>query len=255
MSDAAVTEWGGRDGRPLVFWPGLNPWGNLQLVDVGPLLAERGFRVIAFAPPWNEDADFYRPTRLAHYIVDNADAERFAFMGHSWGASIGVHLAASHPDSVDALILLDAGHTDVATIESRDKLVEELKADQAGFAFDDWDAYFDWVKGRVRHWRPSLEPRYREGMVERGGKIVPRASARSAAFALHGISVEQPSTVHGRLTLPVLLVLATSNDDAAALERFRAAVPHARIEVVESGHDLLEDAPEETVLLVADFLG
>jgi pimeloyl-ACP methyl ester carboxylesterase len=252
---AIATEWGSPAGRPLVFWPGLNPWGELQLVEVGPLLAERGFRVIAFVPPWRDDPDFYRPTQLAQYIVENVDADRFVFMGHSWGASIGVHLAANHPDRVDALILLDAGHTDVDHVESREALVEQFEADQAAFAFDSWEAYFDWARTRVRDWRPSLEPRYRSGMVERGGKIVPRAKARAAAWALHGLSAEQPSAAHTCLALPVLLLVASGNDDVAALERFRAAVPHARIEVVESGHDVPEDAPEETVRLVAEFLG
>lgn len=253
-SGRPVTEWGDRDGRPLVFWPGLNPWGELQLVEVGPLLAERGFHVIAFNPPWREDPDFYKPSSLARYIVDAVDAERFAFMGHSWGASIGVQLAAAYPDRVEALILLDAGHTDVRDIESREALADEFVAEQAAFAFDDWNAYFDWVKTRVRDWRPSLEPRYRAGMVVRDGKIVPGSNARAAAWALHGVSVEPPSGVHAKLTQPVLLVVATSNDDEDALARFRAAVPHARVEIVDSGHDVLEDAPEQTADLVTDFL-
>lgn len=250
-----MTEWGDPDGRPLVFWPGLNPWGDLQLVEVGPLLAARGFHVIAFNPPWRDDPDFYRPTQLARYVVDNVDANRFAFMGHSWGASIGVHLAANHPDRVEALILLDAGHTDVRAIESRDELAREFEADQASFAFESWEAFFDWVRGRVRDWRPSLEPRYREGMKEENGTIVARPPAAAAAWALYGVSQEPPSSVHERLDLPVLLIVSDANEETEALERFRAAVPHARVEVVHAGHDIVEDVPEETVRLVADFLG
>ncbi len=254
--DRPVTrEWGDPTGRPIVFWPGLNPWGELQLVEAGPLLAERGFHVIAFAPPWRDEPDFYLPSRLARYIVETVGLERFAFMGHSWGASIGVHLAASYPKRVDALVLLDAGHTDVRPIESRDELVREFESDQAAFAFDDWDAYFDWVRTRVRDWRPSLEPRYREGMVEEDGRIVPRADPRAAAWALYGVSVEPPSAELARIDAPVLLLLASTNDDADALARFKEAQPAARVEVVDSGHDVLEDAPEETARLVAEFLG
>lgn len=254
--DRPVTrEWGEPTGRPIVFWPGLNPWGELQLVEVGPLLAERGFRVIAFNPPWRDDPDFYLPTQLAQYVADTVDAERFAFVGHSWGASIGVHLAANHPDRVHALVLLDAGHTDVRPIDSRDDLVREFESEQEAFAFDSWDAYFDWVKTRVRDWRPSLEPRYREGMTEESGRIVPRSNPRAAAWALYGISVEPPSAELARITAPVLLVLASGNDDADALARFKEAQPGARIEVVDSGHDVPEDAPDETGRLVAEFVG
>jgi len=211
--------------------------------------------VIAFNPPWRDEPDFYQPTQLARYVVDTVDAERFAFMGHSWGASIGVHLAADHPERIEALVLLDAGHTDVRPIDSRDELVREFESDQAAFAFDSWDAYFDWVRARVRDWRPSLEPRYREGMTEENGRIVPRANPRAAAWALHGVSVEPPSAQLARIEAPVLLIVASGNGDADALERFKRAQPDARVEVVDSGHDIPEDAPEETVRLVTEFLG
>jgi pimeloyl-ACP methyl ester carboxylesterase len=255
--DRPVTrEWGDPAARPIVFWPGLNPWGDLQLVEVGPLLAERGFHVIAFAPPWREGPDFYLPSRLARYVIETVKAERFAFMGHSWGATIGVHLAADHPENVDALVLLDAGHTDVEPIDSRDELVLEFESDQEAFAFDSWDAYFDWVRTtRVRDWRPSLEPRYREAMIEENGRIVPRANPRAAAWALYGVAVEPPSAELARITAPVLLIVASNNEDAEALERFKQAQPGARVEVVDSGHDIPEDAPDETARLVAEFLG
>jgi pimeloyl-ACP methyl ester carboxylesterase len=253
-------EWGAPDGRPLIFWPGLNPWGALQLVEVGPLLAERGLRVIAIAPPGTgetpplTDPDDYLPTRLSRIVIDVADGlglERFVFMGHSWGGSIGAHLAALHPERVGALILLDAGYSDVAGEESRDELVRRFEADQAGFAFDSWDAYFEWVRGRVRDWRPALEPRYREGMTEHDGKIVPRASARAGAWAWHGVRAEPPRSTHERLTVPVLLLLAADAHPQGFAER----VPHAVVERVDSGHDVVEDAPEETVALIADWLG
>jgi pimeloyl-ACP methyl ester carboxylesterase len=73
-----VRRWGSPDGRPLVFWPGLNPWGSLQLVEVGPLLAERGLRVLAIEPPGVGGspalpaADDYLPSRLAELVVETA---------------------------------------------------------------------------------------------------------------------------------------------------------------------------------------
>jgi pimeloyl-ACP methyl ester carboxylesterase len=259
--DRPVTrEWGALGARPLIFWPGLNPWGSLQLVEVGPLLAERGIRVIAIAAPGAGETpplaapDDYLPTRLARIVLAVADAlgaDRFVFMGHSWGGSIGVHLAALHPERVDALILLDAGYSDVERVESLDELVRAFETDQAEFAFESWDAYFTWVRGRVRNWRPALEPRYREGMTERGGKIVPRANARAAAWALHGVGMEPPRSTHARLSVPVLLLLAAAADPEGFAER----VPQAVVERVDSGHDVVEDAPDETVALVADWLG
>jgi 3-oxoadipate enol-lactonase len=258
--DRPITrEWGPVDGSPLLFWPGLNPWGSLQLVEVGPLLAARGFRVVSIAPPGAgetpslDDPDDYLPSRLTRIVLAVADAnelERFAFMGHSWGGTIGAHLAALHPERIGALVLLDAGYSDAATDRSRDDLVEQFEADQAAFAFESWDAYLEWVHSRVREWRPSLEPRYREGMVESGGKIVPRADARAAAWAMHGVSVESPRDALDRIGVPVLLLLAADADSQGFEER----VPQAVVHRLDTGHDIVEDAPEETVTLVADWL-
>jgi pimeloyl-ACP methyl ester carboxylesterase len=234
-------------------------------VEVGPLLADLGLHVLAVAPPGGgetptlDDPDDYRPRRLAQRVLELADAhgiDRFVFMGASWGASIGVHLAAGAPQRVGGLVMLDGGHVDVALDKPRDELVAEFEADQERFAFDGWDAFLAWARDNVRSWRPSLEPRYRLAMTERGdGKIVPRAVARAAAWAIHGVVVEPPSTAHAGLSMPVLLVLADDKRDAESEARFQEAVPHARLEVLHSGHDVVEDAPAETVALVADWLG
>ena len=250
-----VREWGA-GGRPLLFWPGLNPWGELQLVEVGPELAARGFHVLSIAPPIVDDPDAYLPSRLAQYALSVAkerEIERFVFMGHSWGGSIGVHLAAANPDRVERLVLLDAGYADVELEKTVDELVVEFEADQAEFEFETWDEFFVWVRARVRRWRPSLEPRYREGMVERDGKIVARPPARIAAWAMYGLAVEPPSSTWERIRVPVLLLVSSEN--TRDLEPFRQAVEDARIEVVDSGHDVVEDAPDRVVALVAQSDG
>ena len=58
--------------------------------------------------------------------------------------------------------------------------------------------------------------------------------------------------------IPVLAVAGTLGDDgtkARLLERFREKVQHAHIEILpEVGHDLLRDAPDAVVTLVADFV-
>jgi hypothetical protein len=70
-------------------------------------------------------------------------------------------------------------------------------------------------------------------------------------------SQEQPSSAHrqlGREKLPILLVTASHNDTAAERDRFRRSVPHAEVRELESGHDLLADAPDETIALVSEWV-
>jgi pimeloyl-ACP methyl ester carboxylesterase len=90
-------------------------------------------------------------------------------------------------------------------------------------------------------------------MVERDGKIVARPPARIAAWAMDGVGAEPPSSNWARLQVPVLLLLASGRE--ADAEPFRRAVPHARIEVVDTGHDVAEDAPDRVVALVSEWDG
>jgi len=264
----SVREWGQQDGRPLLYWHGLNPFGALELNEAGPAWADRGFRVLSLAAPGIAegeafpDVTMYRPARLADLVVEVADGlgiGRFAYVGWSWGASIGVHLGARHPDRLETLVLLDAGHTDIPGEPDQplEEILAELSEQQERYRFDSWEALFAAARETRPHWRPALEERLRAGMHEVDGAIVARADRRAAAAAWHGLLQEQPSSTHatlGRSDLPILLVIATRNDTAGELERFRAAVPRAEVRTIHSGHDLLADAPEETIAAVADFL-
>jgi pimeloyl-ACP methyl ester carboxylesterase len=263
-----IREWGRQGGRPLVYWHGLNPFGALALNEAGPAWAADGFRVVSIDAPGIADGrplpdlTAYRPSSLATLIVDAADSlglGRFDFVGWSWGASIGVHLGARHADRLRGLVLLDAGHNDVPGNPSTplDDVIAHFGEQHVRYRFDDWDAFLAAAKETRPRWRPALEEQLRAGMREEDGAIVAGSDRRAAAAAWHGLLQEQPSSAHealGRSGLPVLLVVASENDSGAEVERFRAAVPTAEIREVESGHDLLADAPEETIALVSGWL-
>lgn len=265
-----MREWGEGD-RPLVFWPGLTPFGALHLNEAGPVWAdEYGLRAISISPPGVETealpAEDYRLPRLAQLVLrllDALDLERAAYVGYSWGASIGCHLGARHADRLSSLVLLDAGYQDVPhdrkTLEQR---IEEARAFQAEFRFDDREAFLALTREGKPNWRPALEERALAGMREEDGRLVIASSPDAAAAALHGVMIEPPTeqlAALGSAGLPVLLV--TSGDRAgdeegqAAVERFRDAVPHAEVvHVADSGHDLLADAPAPTIRAVGEFL-
>jgi pimeloyl-ACP methyl ester carboxylesterase len=72
---------------------------------------------------------------------------------------------------------------------------------------------------------------------------------------------ERPSETLARVAaarLPLLLIVASdtvaTDHGRRALERFRSEVASAEIVELDSGHDLLADAPEKTIDLVARFL-
>jgi pimeloyl-ACP methyl ester carboxylesterase len=267
-AEVAVREWGEPEGRPLFFWHGLNPFGSLQLNEVGPVWAGRGLRVLSIAAPGIADArtlsdlSGYRPTRLADLVVGLADElgiGRFVFVGWSWGASIGVHLAVRHTERLTALVLLDAGHTDIPGDPDRtlEDVLAELGEQHERYRFDCWDTFFAAAREARPRWRAALEEQLRAGMREEDGAIVPLADRRAAAAAMHGLQQQQPSSTHAALVsleIPILLVLASRNDTAEEARRFEVAVPRAELVTIEGGHDLFADAPEDVAAVVADWL-
>lgn len=245
-----------------------------MLDEQGPALAAASSRrVLAISPPgWETPplaAAEYRPTALSRRLIglfDELGAPHVTFVGFSWGATIGCHLAATEPDRVDALVLLDAGYTDaqdrpgfvepdLATVTAQ--MVEQARE----FRWSSWEECFAFFRPHVPQWGASHERRLRAGLREEEGAIVPVVSPEVAAAAAYGVAAEPPSATLsrlGRLGLPILLVAASetvaTEHGARALARFRGAVPAAEVVEVESGHDLLLDAPEATVAAVSAFL-
>jgi pimeloyl-ACP methyl ester carboxylesterase len=267
-----MREWGDENAPPLVFWPGLNPSAHVQLEEVGRQLADdNGLWVLAISPPGWElpplESSAYRPSLLAGMIVRTLDGlaiERAAFCGHSWGASIGCHLAVRHPERLSALVLLDAGYTNFQDRpDFEDESLEELtkRLRDSAPVFESWNDYLKSARSRTRAWRPALEARTRAGMREREGKIVARVPPEAVAAALHGVGQEPPRDVlalDAEPRCPTLLVVASESLEqewaAQALEDFRARVPSAEVMELDSGHDLLADAPKETTRVVGEWL-
>lgn len=265
-----VREWG-EGGRSVVYWPGLTPFGALHLNEAGPVWAQRyGLRVLSVSPPGLETAarpaEAYGLARLAGLVVRLLDAlelERAAYVGYSWGASIGCHLGARHADRLSSLVLLDAGYSDVPDDgKSLDERVAEAREAQAGARYPDREAFLADAREGKRNWRPAQEEQFLAGMREEDGELVVAASFEAAAAALHGVIAEPPTeplAALGRMLIPVLLV--TSGERAGdaegneAVARFRAAVPQAEVVHIEdSGHDVLNDSAEETARVVGEFL-
>jgi pimeloyl-ACP methyl ester carboxylesterase len=231
----SLREWGGADAPALVFWPGLNPAAPSQLDEAGPIWAEEyGFRVLAISPPgWETDPlapQSYGTSKLAHLVIDVLDAlelERAAFVGFSWGASIGCHVGALAGDRLSGLVLLDAGYTNFQ--------------DQPGFE----PMTLDQTLERVRAAAASLEG----------------VAPDTIAAAWFGVVDEPPAAAYPRLAandVPILLVTASGTVAeewaATALVRFLDAVPRTEVVELESSHDLLAGAPEETIKVVGEWL-
>lgn len=270
----AYREWGAEDAPALVFWPGLQLPAHVMLNEHGPeLAAAAGRRVLALSPPgWETPAlesGEYLPSALVRRVLvflDELELDRVTFVGFSWGASIGCHLAVMAPERLDALVLLDAGYTD---FQDRPGFVEvdletvtaETVEQSSRLRWSSWEECFATFHQYVRAWSPSHERRLREGLREEDGVITPGVLPEVVAAAAYGVIAERPSATLerlGRLDLPILLLVAAdtirTEHGRRALERFRAAVPAAEVEELDSGHDVFADAPARTIGVIAAFL-
>jgi pimeloyl-ACP methyl ester carboxylesterase len=227
-----VREWGESPAPPLLFWHGLAAGGSG--LDAGPLADALGGRAHVVAPdsPGFGGSPRFPPERylggalatLARRLLDALRIERCAFVGESWGAWVGCHLAAAAPDRIRTLVLLDGGYTEPADWGSR--LIRSvglsdcvnLARDRGASDPEAWGAAF----------YATLQP--------------PHVSSTYAAIATSRLSV--------------LLLAAGEPADAASesgLERFRSSLPAADVQVVEgAGHDVF--AVPSTPLLVAEWL-
>ena len=109
-----LREWGPADGPPVFSWHGLGDTGADHEAFGSLLAEEHGLRVLApdvpgvgASPPlprecYESDAS----ADLAVSLLDALRIERCAFVGHSWGATVGCYLAARHPARLSALLTL-----------------------------------------------------------------------------------------------------------------------------------------------------
>ncbi|WP_307828658.1 alpha/beta hydrolase [Antrihabitans sp. YC2-6] len=111
MPDLNVFHFGPADGPPVLALHGLTGHGKRWQPLAEGNLAEarviapdlRGHGRSTWAPPWNFET-------IVADLVALLEAEGtgpVVVVGHSFGGAVGVHLAASHPQLVKALVLLD----------------------------------------------------------------------------------------------------------------------------------------------------
>lgn len=236
MDELHVREWGEPDAEPILFWHALGAGSSGETIgEIAPVLVRHGFRVLAFDGPGFGESPLLPPERyaistLAQSALEAADArrvDRFAFVGHSWGGSIALAVAAAAPERVRALVLVDSGHIDYGSLP-------------------------DVPRQTVEEWVRQAESRGHEG-----------DAARATGAAMWGLS-EQPVSEYWPVVatrgIPTLLLLATLpphvEQNREHAPRFEAALPLAEVRwVAGAGHGLLADVGAPLGDELADWLG
>ena len=139
-----VRRWGEAGAPAVLYWHG-GGGGSDEWPRIAPALEEAGYAVYAPEAPGYGASPALEPEQylassvadIAAALVDKLGIAPVVWIGFSWGASIGVHVAARHRDRVRGLVLLDGAY--------------RLPADDPT---DDPTLDF---RGRMEQWRRELE--------------------------------------------------------------------------------------------------
>jgi pimeloyl-ACP methyl ester carboxylesterase len=244
-------------------------WGASS-VAVAPLAAalaaRTGRRVLApdlpgygRSPRAPEVVD-YRPAALADRLADllrALDVAPVAYVGISWGATIGCWLAQAAPGSVERLVLVDGGHIDPAEAPGFDAhatLRDRLRA--ARMHEPTWkslDRALDAMAEAYGDWTPWLDDAWRAALVERDKRWRPIVRPDVYAASVDGIATAPVSGTWPALASSgISVTLVVPPESLTSTVRFTAAVPQARVvDVAAARTDLLGGGLAATVAAVA----
>jgi pimeloyl-ACP methyl ester carboxylesterase len=269
----AVREWGDARSRPLLFWHALGDHTSLQPIEAAPILVrDYGFRVVGVDAPGfggsprvpDERYELPALVELARSLLDALGLDRVVWVGSSWGGTVGVHVAAAHPERVEALVLLDGGYTDSPHDlgSSLDEIREHWRSQPELWSYDSWEGIDDDARAYFRRWTPELAASCRSAYREVDGKVVSIMGPDVYAAAIWGMQCAPPAEALARLGasgVPTLLLAATLPPEEEerrrpARERFAELAPQGEIRLMETMHFVLEDAPEETAHAIGEWL-
>lgn len=244
---------------------------------VAPLLA-RDRRVVALDQRGHGQSE--KPDGgydFATIVADDlaaADAlefgSRFAVAGHSWGANVALELAATHPDRIGALALVDGGF---GMLRQRPGATwETISRDLAPPHFEGTprETFLGWIHSSIPDCRPEVDDIELNIVDLRPDDTVgPRLSRANHMRILRAMWDEEPETTFGAIRAPVLYALAVpagateETDDFLAAKR-RGAVsarkllsqaPRVEVEwMAETVHDIPLQRPEALAERIARFL-
>lgn len=260
-------------GTPVVLLHG-HPRTHTTWYRVAPLLLRAGFAVVcpdlrgygqSSTPEPEDDHTTYSDRAMAADVVSlmrQLGHEAFAVVGHDRGSYVAYRTALDHPEHVTALAVLDGV-----------PIVEALDRTDARFAELWWHWFFFASKHAPRVINADPVAWYqpdRGAMGEENYQDLLRAIARPetvramvedyrASLHIDRLADEVDRLAGRQITCPVLVAWSRDDDmellygDPAKIWSSWCAQPVRRA-VVNSGHHMAEEAPEQLAAALDHFL-
>jgi pimeloyl-ACP methyl ester carboxylesterase len=181
----------------------------------------------------------------ARAVIRATGLRRPVVVGHSWGASVSLELAARAPRSVGGVVLVDGG-----LLSPRDRMdwataKRELAPPHlAGMPLTEFRRRIPTFFDGALEVTPEIEEIVLAVMhVDRGGRIRPRLSRANHLRILRALWLRDPDEALGRLSLPALAVLSRGDEGwterrTLIAERLRRTAAPVRLSSLRGIHDL-----------------
>lgn len=171
---------------------------------------------------------------LAHYDLATS---RIDLAGHSMGALIALHFALRAPQRVRRLVLIDAPMPacdfiapSLRDVTSREALAQYIESQMADSA--------------------ALKGRRRERLHQRLAALFFESSLLHDVLAMQAEADAELTA----LDIPVLLLYGQRSPCLAAGRHLQGTLPQAQLQLLDGGHYLLEETPEQVSKHMQRFL-
>jgi pimeloyl-ACP methyl ester carboxylesterase len=273
----------GADGRlaPILLIHGLASAARIWDLTA-PLLASRGHRVVALDQRGHGESD--KPDTGYSFEAIVADDHALAahlglvalasppqsagtpvVVGHSWGGSVVVQYAATYPQDVRSVVLVDGGFTQMSQRPgwTKERMLKDLTPPQfAGTPAETFLGYFR--RGELgKVWNPAYEEiALNIVQLRPDGTVGPRLALANHLQILEAMWEQPTLALYERITCPILLLCP---EQAPADERTRQFLqakresiaqlleqhPGIRVEYLENTiHDVPLQRPERLAALI-----
>jgi pimeloyl-ACP methyl ester carboxylesterase len=263
---------GPADAPPIVLLHGLASNARWWVL-VGPMLGRR-FRVVALDQRGHGESaapdsgyDFATVAGDLAAFVDELGLKRPVVVGHSWGGNVALEYAATHPDAVAGIVLVDGGFMEPQarpdmTWERAER--ELAPPDLAHLTPEQLVAGAkQWELGSI--WSDEIESALLGNFaVAEDGTIRPHLSRANHMQVVRALWDQRPSQLYERVRSPVLFVLAERAGGGRtrdwmqmkreAIARAERSLPDCRVLWMQDTiHDIPLHRPDELAQAIGEF--
>ncbi len=192
----------------------------------------------------------------AELLIERLGLHRPVLAGHSWGATVGLELAARVGDRISGFVFIDGPAQSAANLfswEDAQRYMQPPLPRYSTFA----QAVEDGRRDFNGAWGEDLEPFVMSRLMQEGSSFVLTLTAAVRLELLHGLYASPVDQLWAMLAVPAAALLARQGPAAIAARREGGArmlaqvAPHVSVKWFDTPHDIPLYEPEAIAAEIA----